>query len=293
MHYSRLGATAIAVCLASAGLGAQKQLALLATVSTVSGSDAAITATDVRVTENGQPLPVSKLELLPRIPKLQVLIDNGTGIPATSLGDLRNGLKAFLEKLPTGLEVTLITTAPQGRTLQAATTDRAKLASAIDRIVPDSSTGRFVESLLEAMERVDKDKDAGAAYAIVTVATTSGETAFHEADVKKISDLAQRHQPVVFTALVNTVSSANVAGPQIEVGKGLAEMTGGRFESIGLANRLVTLLPEIAATVSNVLRAKQLRVTAERPAGGPMGQIAVDIPGINVIHLALDAARTK
>jgi hypothetical protein len=293
MRSHRAAWAAIVLCLATSDLFAQKQLALLATVTTVSGSDASIAPKDVEVTENGKPLAIAKVELLPRVPKLQVLIDNGSGNQASALGELRNGLKAFLGQLPPNLEVTLITTAPQGRTLQAATTDRAKLLAAIDRIAPDAGTGRFVESFLEAMERVDKDKDEAAAYAILNVGTTSGDLTFRENDVKKISEKVVRRHPVVYTVLLNTMTSASLGGAQIELGKQLADMTGGRFEVIALTNRLATLLPELAVTITKLLGAKQLRVTADRTAVGELGQVGINIAGLNVLQLTLDTARTK
>jgi hypothetical protein len=295
MHRFRLTATALLLCSAVLTLDAQKQLALIATVSPASGSDTSITARDVSVTENGAALGVSKVELLPRLPKLLILIDNGSGLPASALGELRNSVKAFLREMPPGLETTLITTAPQGRTLQAPTTDRERLLMAVDRIAPDAGTGAFVESVRDAMERIDKDKDESAAYAVVNVATTSGNLRFRENDVKMISEMAARRHPVVYTVLLNVISAASLGGAQIEIGKGLAEMTGGRFETIGLTNRLTTLLPEIGATVAKLLGngTHQLRVMVERSTSGPLGQVRIDIPGLQVMQLTLDAARTK
>ena len=84
MHRVWFAATAVLLCLGGLNLSAQKQLALVATVSTVGKSDTSITARDVSVVENGAALTVSKVELLPRLPKLLVLIDNGAGLPASA-----------------------------------------------------------------------------------------------------------------------------------------------------------------------------------------------------------------
>ena len=54
----------------------------------------------VRVTENGVEGKILKIEPLDREPKVQILIDNGLGMPPESLSDLRTGLRGLLEALP-------------------------------------------------------------------------------------------------------------------------------------------------------------------------------------------------
>jgi hypothetical protein len=179
--------------------------------------------------------------------------------------------------------------------LERATTDRIKLLSAIDRLTPDSGTGRFVESLYEAMDRVDKDKDENAGYVIVNIATSAGELNFREDDVKKISEKVQRRHPTVYTVFLDTLGSASAGGVQTDLGKGLADMTGGKFEAIAVPNRLVSLLPELGAALNATMggQAKLLRITADRSTTGQIGQIGMAIKGLKVLHLALDVSRTK
>lgn len=296
MRFFRVAAmSAMAIALATTTLLAQKQLAMLASVSTATGQDVQITAADVEVTEDGKRIPVSKVELAPRVPKLQILIDNGLGIPSASIGDLRNGLKGLLQQLPPNLEVSLYTTAPQGRALEKATTDRVKLLSAIDRLTPDPGTGRFVESLLEATERVAKDKDENAAYAIVNVASATGDANYRDNDAKLIVQNVQRLHPTVHTILLDNLTSGSGGRVQTDLGKGLADMTGGQFTSIALANRLVTLLPDLGSELNKTMgsHVRLLRLTADRPTAGQLGQVAVNVKGLTVLHLALDASRTK
>ena len=295
MRFSRVTATAIALCLVSPALLAQKQLALLTLVSSVSGLDVAVSKANIKVTEDGNRLTVSHLELVPRVPKLQVLIDNGAGFAGGGLADLRTGLKGLLAQLPPGLEVALVTTAPQPRMLEPATTDRVKLRAAIDRLVPDAGSGRFVEGLFEAMTRVDKDRDDNADYVIVNVATSTGELNFREDDVKKTAEQVRRHHPTIYTILLNANNSGSAGGVQTDFGEGLANMTGGHFESIAISNRLATLLPELGAALERLMGAgtRQLRVTVERASTGPIGQIGMTIDGLSVLHMTLDPARTK
>ena len=64
---------------------------------------------------------------------------------------------------------------------------------------------------------------------------------------------------------MSTVGGQN----QTNVGIGLAEITGGRFENIAAPNRLATLLPEIGLRVAKAheLQRQQFKITVERPAG--------------------------
>ena len=64
--------------------------------------------------------------------------DNGVGIPPESISDLRTGVRGLIEAIPDGVEVTLVTTAPQPRFLERATTDRQKLLAAQDDIIKET-----------------------------------------------------------------------------------------------------------------------------------------------------------
>ena len=89
---------------------------------------------------------------------MQILLDNGIGLGGQNVQHLKNGVKGLLEALPENLEVTLVTTAPQPRFLAAPTTDRAAVQKGLDLLAPDGGAGRFVESLNEATQRIEKDK---------------------------------------------------------------------------------------------------------------------------------------
>ena len=66
---------------------AQKQISLLATITDPSGTPLdIIDPAAVRVTENGTNATVVKVEPLVRTPKVQILIDNGSGVPADGKG---------------------------------------------------------------------------------------------------------------------------------------------------------------------------------------------------------------
>jgi len=285
MRFLRFALGALMVGLATTTVLAQKPLVVLATVTDPDGAEVtSIDPKDVLFTENGTNGTVVRVEpVASLVPKVQLLVDNGVGMPPTSLGDLRTALKGLLTALPPNVEVTFVTTAPQPRMLEKATTDRVKLLSAVDRLTPDSGGGKFVDSLYEATDRIAKDKQEGASYTIISVATTNGDCNFKEADVKSIQQRVQQRRSNAQIVLLNGMNSGCIGGIQTDLGKNLAEMTGGRFEVINVPNRMVTLLPEIGTSVAKAMGpgAKQFRLTLQRPNGasGNLGQVSLGVSG--------------
>jgi hypothetical protein len=271
------------LCFATTPLFAQKQIQLLATITDPSGAEiASLAPSDIKVSENGTDLTVSNVQTVRRTPKLQILIDNGIGMQSSSLGDLRKAMKDLIATLPEGLEVAIVTTAPQPRFLERPTTDRAKLVSAVDRLAPDTGAGRFVESLAEAADRADKDKDPDASYTVLSVATTSGDTDVRDGDVKRLFERVQRKHVTVYVVLLNAATNSSSGGAvQTDVGQQVAKGSGGTFQTIAVPNRLVTLLPELGKQMGASLGpgAKQFRITVERPNGGALGQIGLGVSG--------------
>jgi hypothetical protein len=277
------------------GVGAQRQLALIATVTDPGGAEiATIDPKEVRITENSAPATILKVEPVDRVPKVQVLIDNGIGMPAESIGDLRKGVRGLLEALPPNIEVTLVSTAPQPRFLERATTDRQKILSAVDKLAPDTGAGRFVESLAEATQRIERDKQQDASYTIVMVGTSSGDGNVRERDIQQIQERVLKYRTVVHVTILTQVNrSASNGVIQGELGQAVAKQSGGRFENIAVPNRLATLLPEIGAQLGKSLGtgSRQFRFTFERPAGasGDLGQMAMGIAGKVVASVSIES----
>jgi hypothetical protein len=294
MRSTLLGATAVAVCLATAGVLAQKQLSLIATITDPNGAEVTtVNPADVRVQENGVAATVLKVEPIERVPKLQVLVDNGSGMPSESLGDLRNGLRGLLEAVPEGVEITIVTTAPQPRFLQRATTEKKAAIDSLNRLAPDTGTGRFVESLAEATQRIERDKQQDASYTIVTVGTSSGDANVRERDVNQTMERLQKFRPLVHVVMFNQVGRSASGGViQAELGQAAAQGTGGRYENINVANRLASLLPEIGADLGKTLGkgSRQFRFTVERPGGasGDLGKLSMGVAGKVVASVMID-----
>jgi hypothetical protein len=294
MRATLAAATVVALCFATSDLLAQRQISLLATVTDPNGTEiTAIEAKDVRITENGAAATILKVEPVNRVPKVQIILDNGIGMPPESIGDLRNGVRGLLEALPPDIEVQIVTTAPQPRFLERATTDRQKLLDAVNRLAPDTGAGRFVESLFEATQRIERDKEQDASYTIVTVGTSSGDANVRERDVQQTMERLAKYRTMVHVAILQQVARTASAGViQGELGQAAAQQSGGRFENLAVANRLATLLPEIGAQMSKTLGAgsKQFRFTFERPGGasGDLGQLSMGVAGKIVATVTLD-----
>jgi hypothetical protein len=278
----------VTVVLSGGALVGQEQFTLLASfVERGSGQPVeTLTSADVSVTEDGVTGTVLKVEPVVRTVKVQVLIDNGSGV-GRNIGELRNGVRQLLEALPPDVETTLVTTSPQPRFLVRATKNREELLKGVDRLAPDTGSGRFTESLAEAAERANKDKDAFTV--IIAAGTTSGDGRILESDMQRALDQVGRKPMIVHVLLYAGEKSATGGVTQVDVGERVAQMTGGRYEFINSMNRYVTLMPELGAEVAKQLtgNTRQFRVTVQRPAGkrGDLGKVSVSSPSKTVSGL--------
>ncbi len=267
--------------LAGAAPSAQKQFQLIATVVDEAGNPVMELAPgDVRVMENGTEGTVVKIEPLDRRVTLQLLLDNGIGLGGENLLHLRNGVRALLEKLPEGLEVTMVTTAPQPRFLVRATTDRNALLQGVDRLAPDTGAGRFVESLNEATQRIEREKPDTAPI-IISAATTSGDSNVMERDVERLVERLQKRPTTVHVIVLSggVARSATGGGNQTNIGIAVTGMTRGRYEGINSGTRLASLLPELGDLVAQAAlqQRRQYHLTVDRPAGasGDLGELSL------------------
>ena len=270
------------------GLHAQKTFQFFASVVDVTGTPvSSLAPDDLKLAENGVEGKVVKVEPIDWPVKVQILIDNGTGMEQ-SLVQIRNGVRGLVEALPEGIEMSLITTAPQPRSIVRPTTDRKALIQGVDRIAPDSGAARFVEALNEAAARVDKEKGNYFPVVVIVGSTTAEGSSVMERDVQRMLQRFSDRAATVHVVMLSTgaQSGRSIAGAnQTIVGDAVAKTTGGRYDNIAASTRLATLLPEIGAQIakSHARQSRQFRLTFERPSGasGPMGEIgAASRPGL-------------
>src|SRR5262245_40255486 len=159
MRKDHVAIAGLVLGLTTLGVQAQQQMQVFARIVDAKGAPVAtLEPADVTITENNVETKVLKIEPVNWPIKVQVLIDNGIALGGDNLVNIRNGVRGLIEALPEGTEVTLVTTAPQPRIVVRPTTDRMAQLKGVDVLSPDNGAGRFVESLNEAMQRVERDK---------------------------------------------------------------------------------------------------------------------------------------
>ncbi len=282
MRFKLFGA-AVGVSLVAAALAAQapKQIQLFASIVDGTGAPAkTVEIGDLRLMENDVEAKVTKVEPVNWPVKLQILVDNGVGLGGNgaNIVHLKAGVKGLLEALPENLEVTLVSTAPQPRFLVRPTTDRAAMMKGLDLLSTDSGAGRFVESLNEATQRIEKDK-TDYFPVIVSVATTAGDRDVRDNDVNKMMQRLEQRPTTVHVVLFNSGQSSSGGANQTNIGMNVTKFTGGKFENINSPTRIATLLPELGAQVATAVerQSHQFRITADRPAGatGDIGKVSM------------------
>jgi len=248
---------------------------------------------DIVMTENGVRQTVAKVEPLAVPIKLTIAVDNGLE-SADAIAHYRTGLTGLVEALPPDVEITLITTAPQPRTVVKPTTDRVQIIKGINGFAPENARPRFSDSVVEYSQRLEKEaKDKKVAPylpVMVAIATAAIETRSYQPDEieKAVKSLVTRHAKV--NAIVASTRSGSVQltdrdlTQQSSVALPTTKATGGRYETLAVTNRIATLLPEWGRDLA-VLHAKQIaqfRVTVERAHGGELQKPTIEIarPGL-------------
>ena len=294
MRSKLLVGIALAVCVAATDARAQQQFQIYASVADASGKAlTSLEPADLKVMEDGVDAKVVKAEPVNWPVKVQLLVDNGVGLGGQNIQTMKDGIKGLIDVLPDNLEVTIVTTAPQPRFLVRPTTDKAMMIEGLSRLAPDSGAGRFVESMNEATQRIEKDKTDHFPV-IISSATSSGDANVLDRDVKRIFERIQKKPTTVHVVLLNSTTGSSSGGAnQTQVGLAVTQMTRGRYESIAAPTRLATLLPEIGKQVAESVakQSKQFRVTVERPAGksGELGKVSAGArSGISLLGLSMD-----
>ncbi|MGE0444379.1 MAG: VWA domain-containing protein [Vicinamibacterales bacterium] len=285
--------------LGSVGLRAQDTLQFYATFVGPDGRPLTqITAADIDVRENGMSAQVVRVDKVDWPVKVELLLDNGAGIGPDNLLVLRTALEGFVDWLPEGVEASVITLAPQPRTLVRPTTDKQALRAGAGLLTPDGGAGRFVEGLMEAATRINRtrgDKDGGRYFpVIVALGSTAaqGRTPV-ERQVEEMLERMARHAATVHVIMLTSTSQGLTGGAnQTQVGIAVSELTGGVYENLSAASRIATLLPELAQRIgdSHARQQQQFRVTWRRPAGatGETGRVTVGARGAARAQLSLD-----
>jgi hypothetical protein len=294
MRFKLLAAGAL-IAVAATGVFAQnqnpKQVTVFARLVDGTGKPAVtLTPADIKVTEDDTAMSISNIQVVDWPLKVQLLLDNGVGFGADNLTIIRNGTRAFIEKLPDGTELTIVTTAPQPRFLVRATTDKAMQLQGVDRLTLDGGTGRFIESLAEATQRIERDK-VDHFPVIVSVATTAGDNNVMERHVQASARRLEQ-KPIVLHVAMLSAGTGSGGANQTEVGIQFTKYTGGRYEPLSAAQRIATLLPELAEQIGQSHGGQGsglFKIIVERTKSGPVGALSIaPTGGLRPVALSLD-----
>jgi hypothetical protein len=251
---------------------------------------------EVIYTEKGEKGTIQKLEPFPIPLKLTISVDNGSD-SANALSHYRSGLAGMVEALPTDVEITLISSAPQPRKVVRRTANRQEILRGINGFAPEQERPRFTDVLVEFAQELDKEmrgKDAKPYIPVlVLVSTTANEqTSYEVAEINKALNTLVQRRAKVFVAITSTrvgdvaaVADINT-NRQAMIGLPATKSTGGKYEALAISSRLATLLPEWGKELAvwHKRHANQIRVTVQRPGNltGPFQNLQVELarPGL-------------
>lgn len=279
----------LAFALVALPLEAQQQGQFLVVLTGADGQPVtSINPADLSVNEGEKPARVLKAEPSRYPTRVTLALENARGL-SDVLVQLRNGAKGFVNALPDGTEIMLISTAPQPRIVVKMTRNKDEVIKAIDRLAPESSSGRFVEAVTEQIERWDKDKDRGLYTPIMVImGSTIGEEVVRETWVSDaMGKLGSIAGATIHSLIYNApISSTGSGGDlQMRIAQTVSERTRGRYELFSAPQRIATLLPEIGADIAKVQAGSQFMVTIARPDGatGRLGPLSISPPsGVKV-----------
>lgn len=284
----------LTLCAAATLLAQPQQFQFVVSATDASGKPVTeLKPEDVTVSENGARVPVSKIDPYSVPLKVTITVDNGSDI-VDALGHIREGLKGFVEALPPDVEVTLISTSPQPRTVVKPTADRAQILRGVNGFAPESSErARFSDALVEFGERLKKeerDLKSGKLKpympVLVMVSTAADEqTSLESRDIENAMQTIIGRKTRMFVVItttkvgdakqaqnINRNRQALIAGPATKA-------TNGKFETLATSIRLPMLLPEWGAFLASLhaRQSSQFVITVQRANSGPLQNPLFDL----------------
>lgn len=264
-----------ALAASTVALYAQEQFQFYVVATDASGNFVTdLTPTDIAMTENGQPAQIVRVERFSLPVKLTIAVDNGTD-SSNILGNFRTGLAGFIEALPEDMEVTIVATAPQPRTVLRPSTERQQILQAVNRIANDSERPRFSDALVEYSERIAREKPNFIPVLLMLSTTGLEASSVQPAAIENaLKTLVGRGAHVYVYKTVSEQNNTTALerldnGRQKIIGEMAAKATGGRYEGITVPTRLHEALPELGQQLALMHRAHAAQhvVTVARPAG--------------------------
>ncbi len=241
---------------------------------------------EFRVTEEGREVPIVEF-LAPvtseRIPTTIVLVVDRSGSMRNEdrIGGLKRAVGSFLEKLPPGSRVALVSFASEVDRLSGFTTDLATVRAQVDELEAEGST-RFYDAVQQALSLLQNETGRRAVLAL----TDGEDTASQEANLDSVVAAARKMNLPVYT--LGLGSEREIKARDL---RQLADETRGQYYPARRADQLRAIYEQIAERIgsSYVLTYRSDRPLPDgtlRPirvsyAGGrASGEAAVFIPGM-------------
>ena len=200
-----------------------------------------LTAADFKITENDVERTVTRAGLLTDPLRVALIVDTGE-IMGGPIGEVRQGLTGFVEGLPEGTEVGLISTGRQARVRMQPTSDRKKQRDATSGLFPDGAGNAIMDGLLEAQRTFFRKVD-NRWFTIVVVTSDVGAGEIREDEFNKF--VSQMNETGV--TVHGIVLSTRGGGTPTVVTLNATRGTGGRYEALAAFTALPAKLKELAA----------------------------------------------
>ncbi len=243
---------------------------------------------DFRVTEDGREAEVVEFQApmtTESIPTTIVLVVDRSGSMENEdrIGGLKRAVASFVEKLPEGSRVAVVSFGSEIDQLRPFTTDRAQIRAAVDSLQPEGST-RFYDAVAESLRLLNAESGRRVVLALTDGEDTSSVSATLDS---VIADARRLGLPVYTLGL----------GSEDEIESGdlrrLAVSTRGQYYPARNADQLRAIYEEIAERIgSTYMLAYQsdrklpdgtlrpIRITYRRSQSS--GETAIFIPGMVV-----------
>ncbi|MHB1561722.1 MAG: vWA domain-containing protein [Isosphaeraceae bacterium] len=241
---------------------------------------------EFRVTEEGREVPIVEF-LAPvtseRIPTTIVLVVDRSGSmrDENRIGALKRAVASFLEKLPPGSRVAVVSFASEVDRLSGFTTDLVSVRAEVQELEADGST-RFYDAVQQALSLLQHETGRRAVLAL----TDGEDTASQEANLESVVAAARKMNLPVYT--LGLGSEREIKAREL---RQLADATRGQYYPSRRADQLRAIYEQIAERIGS---SYVLTYRTERPlpdgtlrpirviyAGGrSSGEAAVFIPGM-------------
>jgi von Willebrand factor type A domain len=217
----------------------------------VTGTDGApildLTDVDFEVTEGARKRPILSSGLAKSPMRIALFIDTSDGT-ANAISQIRTGLTAFLEALPTDAEVMFVSTGRQVRVRLQPTTDRKRALDLAKGLFSDGGATPLRDALLEIDDRFfRKAEDRWPVFIIVTGDSAESSAPAHETLFNKwLNDLPARG----ISAHAFALKYRGGGVPDL-VAHHVVQTAGGRYDFMNTANALPDKLKVLGQQVAN------------------------------------------